>query len=874
MNRQQLLQLRAQLKIAAQLNTCSTTNTREIDSSSGIASTSPLESIFQSNPMHTMSFWKGCPESPHHSYIKCPVSDFEHHQIPIALLAQERDNYIQMKMQTHLRRLCNTYKSTKLSKEEQERFEYMVHILYLNSRQKYVRDNFYDSYMAYSSGNPLKKKDIDKIIRMKKLSQQEKKKKYVIRGISYNDFLWATGTDFNPETPFTPLPRYVIRNRQKENPDVDLKQTLPIVKSVLSASASLFVANHAYDFFTAMRTNFQTAHMITQELNKYLIQIETKEQKEKLEDLQIKLSSLADADNELFHQFWKPPNFTHGIRIYPQPSNLDPSVEMHKYQIEGMSWLIHLFDHHVNAILADETGLGKTLEIISFLAFLNEQRHISGPHLIVMPNSVLETWEDEFRKRYPEAVTILYTFKKKRRRNVFEKTISRGDFDILITSYMILMKDKELLDKISWRTVVLDEAHMLKNQKTDIFKVVDELFSDFRILSTATPFQNDIKELWSILYLIAPHEFCSLEIFTMFFKELESSNSDDPRRVRILNRLQEIVRPYILRRKKDDIDFNIPDKFEVTLKNSPTELQERIINKTLEFKLTTSQKIFISRKVSNSPVLFLEKSRFKEIPANYILSRSPKMRVLDQILTKLNFTEHKFLIYSQWTTTMNLIENVLNFRSINFSRIDGSVQVKDRIRIIQDFVKPGSTVQGMLLSTRSSAFGLNLQVADTVILFDSDYNPFVELQASDRVYRLGQKNVVVIIRLMMNGTGEEKILRVSRKKYILGQQIIDAGNFKLNTDDGENQKNDDDIEYQITSNPPDILDPNDEQLNNVVARSSDQLACLKCKKSVEIPDLDEYAAIDDEIMDRIERQKFEFQSSESEYEEWVDVDFD
>ena len=445
---------------------------------------------------------------------------------------------------------------------------------------------------------------------------------------------------------------------------------------------------------------------------------------------------------------------------------------------------------------------------------------------------------------------------------------------------MILMKDFELLRKISWRVVVLDEAHMLKNQRTEIFSVVDDLFSDFRILSTATPFQNDIKELWSILYLIAPHEFCSLDIFTMFFKELESNNPDDQRHDRILSRLHEIVKPYFLRRKKEDIDFNIPDKFEVTLRNSPSKLQKMIIDKTLKFDLSTTQKIFISRKVSNSPILFLEKNRFKDIPPNYILSRSPKMKILDQILTKLNYTDHKFLIYSQWTTTMDMIEVVLRFRNISYSRIDGSVQVKDRIRIIQDFVKPSSDKQGMLLSTRSSAFGLNLQVADTVILFDSDYNPFVELQASDRVHRLGQKNVVVIIRLMMNETGEEKILRVSRKKFILGHQIIDAGRFNFNSANENDNNNDDnenesvDIESQMASNPPDILDPNDEQLDSLVSRSDDELAFLQTRKSAVIPNLPEYSQIDDEIMERISKQKFEFQSSESENEEWEDVEFD
>ena len=669
------------------------------------------------------------------------------------------------------------------------------------------------------------------------------------------------------------------------NPDIDLKQTLPVVKSVLSASASLIISSHAFDFFSRMRQNYQISHKLAQNLAMRQIQLETNKQTEMLSEMTRNIESIADADDDDFFQFWEPPIFTHGIRIYPQPTNLDSSVHMHKHQIEGMSWLIHLYDHHVNAILADQTGLGKTLQVISFLAFLNEYRHISGPHLVVMPNSVLEIWRNEFLKWYPAANTILYIGKRKRRRNLFENSIMRTDFDVLLTSYMVLMMDIDLLSEVSWQVIVFDEAHKLKNQKTELFSKVNLLYSDFRILSTATPFQNDIDELWSILFLIAPEKFCSLSIFKEFFRELESRKPLDDRVERTLKRLHEIIRPYLLRRIKNDLDFDIPKKLEVTIKCSPSPLQSEIIDKALELSKTTPfksyQKILLSRKVSNSPILFLDKSSFARLPPVYILSRSPKLQILDRILKKLILTGHRFLIYSQWTTMMDIIQIFLRYREINFARIDGSVPDRERMRIIQNFVAPGSLKQGLLLSTRSSAFGLNLQVADTVILFDSDYNPFVELQASARVHRLGQKNVVVIIRLMMNGTGEEHILRVSRKKFILGHQIIEAGRFNLNQkkgneNDGEEDENDvSDIINELTSKPPEIPpDPPDDILDGVVARSSEELFTLQSRSSSQtFPEEEGFKELDEEIIEKVIKGNIIHSSSDSDNEyDWVVVE--
>jgi SNF2 family DNA or RNA helicase len=388
--------------------------------------------------------------------------------------------------------------------------------------------------------------------------------------------------------------------------------------------------------------------------------------------------------------------------------------------------------------------------------------------------------------------------------------------------------------------MVLDEGHKLKNSKTVAFQQVDENYSaDFRIITTATPFQNDIYELWSLLYLIAPTQFCSVELFNASFSEIENSG-DSVNHNLVIERLHGILRPYVLRRVKRDVSFDIPSKHEVTLKCVPSALQEAILARSLALALPMKQKLTLSRKVSNSPSLFLPDER---IPPPYLLSRAPKIALLDRIVRRLALTGHRFLIYSQWTRMMDLIEAHLAWRGLSILRIDGSVPTRVRMERIRRFVATGSSYIGMVLSTRSSAFGLNLQVADTVILFDSDYNPFVELQASSRVHRIGQTHVVVVIRLMMNGTGEEKILHVSRRKFLLGNEIIEGGKFNLKmADAGEVE--------ELTKPIPEILDPSDDDLNSILARAPEDIGVMQFAGEVAREDDEaQFAEIDAAILD-------------------------
>ena len=822
MDAQQELQLIAQMNIAAQFGTCGSTNTRDLSKAYGIEVPKRPQTILFTNSPANLSFWKKAPEAPHHKYMKCPVSDFDNHQIPIGLLAQERDNFIQKKMQLHLRNMRTKQKKGDYTKDEEEKAEFIQHSLQLSSRQRYIRDNFYNSYQTYATGKTMKNNDLKKIFRVPPLTSMERRKAYVIRGISYNDFLWPKGKDFSPETPFSVLPRHIIRNREKEKTPIDLNQSLPVVESVLSESASIIVSQSGFKFYNEMRRKFHLQRQIKQQLEVIQHQQEDQVENAELAYINERCKSLVE-DDELFHFFWPSPTFSHKMREISQPRVLQ-NVELHSYQLKGLSWLVQMYDHHMNALLADEVGLGKTLQLISFFAYLKENRHINGPHLVVVPNAVMVTWKTEFEKYFPSAKLVLYHAKAKHRHNFFQEVVARSDFDILLTTYSIIDKDIGLLSTITWRTAVFDEGHKLKNPKANIFSTVDKnIFSDFRIIVTATPFQNNLEELWAIYSLLRPQEFSNPEKFRLFFNAIEAKNTDEETQNLIIKRLQDVIRPFTLRRNKEEISVEIPGKYEVTIKCSPSQIQVDIMNsmKDKEYPLTkdkVSQKIYISKRVSNSPILFLPRSQLKLVDPEYVYSRSPKLQMLDVIIQRLKTTGHRFLIYSQWTSMMDILESFLHWRSIQISRIDGSVSTAERTRIIQNFVQAGSPIQGMLLSTRSSAFGLNLQSADTVILFDSDYNPFVELQASARVHRIGQTNTVIVIRLMMVGTGEESILRISRRKFRMGQQIIAAGLFNLRSTEEEKEN----AMHTEIEKVKEVVDPSDEELNSIIARGQEE----------------------------------------------------
>lgn len=829
------------------------------------------DSFLRLNNFSSFGYWSDPSIFHSHKHYNCGVDGLEN--IGIELVAQERDIYAVKKMMTHLRALKSCLRSRKdLSPEQKKILEFKIYCLHLGSRQKYIRDQMFYSYKSNKESKTRSSTELKKVFRVPEVTQSERNKGYVIRGISYADFWFPkkkNSSEFQPASPFTFLPRFAIRDREKASPSdthllMDVSVSHQLVSKLVSNSKASGVISFGFKFYDVLRKNINFKRQIKRDL--VIIQQKTLENQFTSDRVYRILS-----DEEEFNKIWEMPKFSRPLRIFQQPRLLN-NIELKPYQILGFSWLYYMFNNGINALLADDTGLGKTIQVISLYAFLRESKNITGPHLIMAPKSVLITWKSEFEKIWPGCRVVDYTKKSHPRANLFQNVVSRCDFDVLLTRYSIAKNDAHLLNQITWRTIVFDEGHTLKNDKTILTKAIFTYYSEFRVILTATPFQNNLKELWALLYLISPLNFPSPIIFNQCFNELEAEEPDSEIISKIVEKLHSILKPFTLRRDKRDTDIYLPDKYEVTIKCSCSNLQRHIQSKVESGGYNLSQQIFILKRLANSPVLFLPVQSYSCIELDYLLSRTPKLRLLDRIVSMLIKTGHKFLIYSQWTSMMDLIEILLKSRLVNFARIDGSYTSSKRNSVIESFTKTDSSLNGLLLSTRSTSVGLNLQVADTVILFDSDYNPSIELQASSRVHRTGQKNKVLIIRLMTLNTGEESILNISNKKYVIGQRVFVPGAFSINKEK---------VESKITEhNLKDMIDPSDEDLINLISRG-DKSDFLRLKMGhSESPNILEeetsYQSFDEECVNNyiklINRSKRRETVESDEIDEFEDVD--
>lgn len=551
------------------------------------------------------------------------------------------------------------------------------------------------------------------------------------------------------------------------------------------------------------------------------------------------------------------------------------------YQLEGLEWLVSLYENGLNGILADEMGLGKTLQCISFLAFLRE-KGVYGPFLIAAPLSTLANWDSEIKRFAPSLPCIVYHGNKTERAALRKKHFGTGRgkiakpeaFPIIITSYEIIMNDKSYLDMFRWKFIIVDEGHRIKNLNCKLIKTLKEFDSANRLLLTGTPLQNNLAELWSLLNFLLPDIFDDLEVFQRWFDVSEIVDENDAQiseeyRVSIVSNLHNILRPFLLRRLKVDVEKELPPKKEYIIHCNMSPLQRQYYNAALtrtlpsfvesqvqsnldkskprssginssgiikkrarKTRLNSSleeveddavsdneflealekeadrtfehndddslfltkttvvdnsvknlklQNLFMQlRKVCNHPYLFYypfdTKTDELKIDEN-LIKNSGKMIILDQLLTSLLARKHRTLIFSQMTGTMDILEDYLNYRSISYCRIDGSTSQADREIEIAEFRK-NSKIPIFLLSTRAAGLGINLVSADTVIFYDSDWNPQMDLQAQDRAHRIGQTKPVLVYRLASANSVESKILERASAKRKLEKVVIHKSKFK------------------------------------------------------------------------------------------------
>jgi SWI/SNF-related matrix-associated actin-dependent regulator of chromatin subfamily A member 5 len=458
--------------------------------------------------------------------------------------------------------------------------------------------------------------------------------------------------------------------------------------------------------------------------------------------------------------------------------------EMRDYQVAGLNWLISLHENGISGILADEMGLGKTLQTIAFLGYLRHVCGITGPHLITVPKSTLDNWDREFKRWTPEVNVLVLQGAKDDRHQLINDRLVDEKFDVCVTSYEMILREKSHLKKFAWEYIIVDEAHRIKNEKSSLAEIIRMFSSRNRLLITGTPLQNNLHELWALLNFLLPDVFGDAEAFDQWF----SGQGEDQDTV--VQQLHRVLRPFLLRRVKSDVEKSLLPKKEVNLYIGMSNMQVRWYQKILEkdidavngaagkkeSKTRLLNIVMQLRKCCNHPYLFEGAEPGPPYTTDeHLIQNSGKMVMLDKLLSRMKKQGSRVLIFSQMSRLLDIMEDYCVMREYKYCRIDGSTAHEDRIAAIDDYNKPDSEKFVFLLTTRAGGLGLNLTSADIVVLYDSDWNPQADIQAMDRAHRIGQTKQVVVYRMVTENAIEEKVLERAAQKLRLDQLVIQQG---------------------------------------------------------------------------------------------------
>ncbi|XP_019053192.1 PREDICTED: probable ATP-dependent DNA helicase CHR12 isoform X2 [Nelumbo nucifera] len=521
-------------------------------------------------------------------------------------------------------------------------------------------------------------------------------------------------------------------------------------------------------------------------------------------------------------------------KVTEQPSILQGG-ELRPYQLEGLQWMLSLFNNNLNGILADEMGLGKTIQTISLIAYLMEHKGVTGPHLIIAPKAVLPNWVNEFSTWAPSIVAILYDGRLDERKLLREEYSGEGKFNVMITHYDLIMRDKAFLKKIHWHYMIVDEGHRLKNHECALARtLVTGYRIKRRLLLTGTPIQNSLQELWALLNFLLPSIFNSVENFEEWFNAPFADRCDvsltDEEELLIIRRLHHVIRPFILRRKKDEVEKYLPGKTQVILKCDLSAWQKvyyqqvtglgRVGLDTGSGKSKSLQNLSMQlRKCCNHPYLFV--GEYNMWRKEEIVRASGKFELLDRLLPKLQRAGHRVLLFSQMTRLIDILEIYLQLHDFKYLRLDGSTKTEERGTLLKQFNAPDSPFFMFLLSTRAGGLGLNLQTADTVIIFDSDWNPQMDQQAEDRAHRIGQKKEVRVFVLVSVGSIEEVILERAKQKRGIDAKVIQAGLFNTTSTAEDRREMLQEIMRRGTNSLGTDV-PSEREINHLAARTDEE----------------------------------------------------
>jgi len=457
--------------------------------------------------------------------------------------------------------------------------------------------------------------------------------------------------------------------------------------------------------------------------------------------------------------------------------------KLRDYQVRGLNWMISLYENNINGILADEMGLGKTLQTISLLGFMKHFKNINGPHMILVPKSTLANWMNEFKKWCPTLRAVCLIGDQETRNKFIRDTMMPGGWDCVVTSYEMLIREKSVFKKFSWKYMVIDEAHRIKNEESKLSLIVREIKTANRLLLTGTPLQNNLHELWALLNFLLPDVFTSSDDFDEWFNTNTCLGDDS-----LVARLHGVLKPFLLRRLKSDVEKSLLPKKEtniyVGLSKMQREWYTKILMKDIDIvngagkveKMRLQNILMQLRKCVNHPYLFDGAEPGPPYTTDeHIIDNCGKMRVLDKLLPKLKEDGSRVLIFTQMTRILDILEDYCWYRKWKYCRIDGQTPHEDRDRQIQEYNEDNSEKFVFMLSTRAGGLGINLYTADIVVLYDSDWNPQADLQAMDRAHRIGQKKQVRVFRFVTENTVDEKIVERAGVKLRLDRMVIQQG---------------------------------------------------------------------------------------------------